>query len=203
MITVGQLRRLKRILIGGEGRAESVIKLLSEINNKELCVALSNELVNGHRAVAPNHYELAIATGKGNTSILEDKLFSIAREKIQKNSYSIHSYIGLSKVKNINVKKVQEEVISCDCCGIINKIIVLGKVTRIKGADINRSMQWYKDTRKSSKSTKIRKTIDDTIDSINRSYKFRSNGKKKTEYASEEQIQELLDLVEVKLVQEA
>lgn len=208
-LTTNQLKRLRRVLVEGIGKPELIIKLLHEVDHPEIIAALNDELLT-KAGDDLWYYEHAIKIGKGNLSKLEDKLIGGYIKKFMNNAvhnsasynYNYSMFLKIAKIKNMNVVKVQDAVISCKFVNLQEKIQMLESVTKVKGANIQKTLSWYKNIHCRTKSNSTRKLIDESIDKIERSYKFRAKDKPKTEYASDEQIQELLDLIDVRVVQE-
>jgi hypothetical protein len=200
-LTIGQLKRLKRVLIDGLGKPELIIKLLQEIDHPEMLDALIDSLLS---KITTEIWlcEHAIRIGKGNLSKLEDRLISEVMARIKVKTSPLISMVNIAKTKNINIEKIQDTVITCEWIHLNDAILMLEDITKIKGANIEKTLKYYEYIKKTVKIKSLHKLIDISIDKIECSYKYRAKNKYPTQFANDEQIQVLLDLIRVKTVQD-
>jgi len=200
-LSVNQLQRLRRVLIDGVGRPDTITKLLEEVTHPEILDALLDKLLSSDNI---NLWccERAIKIGKGDLSRVEDRLISETIYRIKNKLTTPSSIVIIAKIKHMNVKKVQDAIITCDFLTYPEKIELLEDVTKISGASIDKTMAWYAQIKGGIKVKSLFILINNSIDKINRSYKYRIKEPVATRPASREQIQDLLNLIKVKTIQD-
>lgn len=211
MITLSQLKRLKRVLLGDsyESHVSNFYPLLKEIDDPRIIDTLHNELIRRKDQDSALYTVMrAIELGKGDIG----KLMGLAIELAMKwdddpnfKGLSISHVTELIRVKNVDLEQLHKTVLNSKW-SVGKKISVLEVLAKRPDADfelIIRQIQKLALGDPAYADNVIPAYASDTILSIRRSWKFRSKGRTDPKLADDNQIQRLLDLVKVRAVQDS
>jgi hypothetical protein len=198
-ITIKQVVRLKNVFIKENRTPTAALQLLKEIDHPEIVDALVDRIC---LCKGLWHKENAITIGKGNIQKLEDAIINECKQKMHGGMMSIVYLEAIARARNFNIEKIQSLIISFDTIldALPEKIITLSRITRIEGANVDLTLDWFAELCNSYPA--IKEQIDKEITKINRTLKYRNNKKKAPVYTTDNKISELLDLIKIKQVQD-
>lgn len=199
-ITVKQVARLKNVFIKENRTPIAALQLLKEIDHPEIIDALIDKICLSEGLW---HKENAITIGKGNISKLEDAVIKRCFEMIQDGNMSPAYLEAVARTRNFNIEKVQHLIISYNddsMFTIPERVRVLGMVTRLYGANVELTFNWFNELRDVYPA--IKEMVSHEVVSINKILKYRMNKSNPQIHATEDKVLELLDLIKIKQVQD-